>query len=212
MWVNLKFLSLLLVSNFVFGAVLIDGIASSVGKSVQTVRDAYLHRALQQFWNDRYEGAPVETGDVLKKTVQRITFEEMILQEMSSLKVHVFSKAQVDEMLKSRKIKNKDATLQKIMARFGVKSKKKVMDQIWRFIEVDGYVQKRAETLAPIVLDVDIEKYYKEHKDQGVLSGKKLENIKPMVAQMIQEETVQKNFQEWIATLLRKYSPIYYLQ
>lgn len=191
---------------------IIDGIAASIGKNPITYREAYLHRSLLEFWDDRYNSAPLETGDVLKKTVQRIAFEEMIIQEMNSLKIHIYPKTSIEKMVADRKIKNKEATLKKMLTRFGVKSKKTALDILWRTLEVDGYVKKKAEALNPITLEADIKKYYEEHKDQPGLAGKKLEDVKAVVVEMIKSESVQKSFQEWIQVLIRKYSPIYYMQ
>jgi hypothetical protein len=142
-------------------------------------------------------------------------FEEMVLNEMQSLKITLISKKKVEKDFEQKKLNEKQLAL--ILSSYKLKSiptlnKEALVHILWRSEEVDSYIKKKAETFSPIVLDKEAESFYEKNKDKPEFSGKSFESIKEEVKSILRSQLVQTNFQDWIQSLIRKYAPVYYIQ
>ncbi len=70
------FLLLLFLPAFAWGqGVLWNGTAATVGKTLITVQDARFYRSLNRFVSGEPKMLEPETGEALRKTVQKMAFE-----------------------------------------------------------------------------------------------------------------------------------------
>jgi hypothetical protein len=195
---------------------LLDGTAAVVGKDkLVTLQEVYLYNSVHDLWNNRFSPKNLYSIGGIKKVIQKMIFEEMVLNEMQSLKITLISKKKVEKDFEQKKLNDKYLAL--ILSSYKLKSiptlnKEALIHILWRSEEVDSYIKKKAETFSPIVLDKEAESFYEKNKDKPEFSGKSFESIKEEVKSILRSQLVQTNFQDWIQSLIRKYAPVYYIQ
>jgi hypothetical protein len=181
--------------------VMIDGTGAAVGKKLITVQDAYFYRALQRF----REGAPatnnLEQGEELKRTIQRMAFEDMVSSEMKSFKFEGGQEATMESVLSSSKAKTREA-LERWRKKYR-KSAGDVREQLLKTLNVEKFLQKKVETLTPIITDAEVEKYYKQNQTR--FQGTDLESLRGNILVLLKKERMQKGLEEWVRFLKEKY-------
>jgi hypothetical protein len=202
MTLRLSFLCLFLWGgNLLADKVMIDGTGASVGKKLITVQDGYFYRSLQRF----HEGAPstntLEQGEELKRTIQRMAFEDMVSSEMKSFEFEGDQKEAVDKAFDTSKAKTREA-LARWLVRYG-KSEREAREQLLKTLNVEKFLQKKVETLTPIITDAEVEKYYKQNQTR--FQGTDLESLRGNILVLLKKERMQKGLEEWVRFLKEKY-------
>ena len=96
---------------------LLNGAAAVINKRVVTVQDAYIFRALQRVKTGLQPPILEEEGEELKRTVQKIVFEDMVLAEMKSIQKEIDVRSEVSQWLKEMKEKRRG--VEAIKKRYG---------------------------------------------------------------------------------------------
>lgn len=181
---------------------LVDGTAASVGKNMVTVQDAYFYRAVQRFRDGEGDPLELEEGEALRRTVQKLVFEDMVQSEMASFKFDGGSRAEAEKIVRARKLKAKPQVWHELTTRFG-RGEGAVVDCILRSLQVERFIQKKVETLTPIITQAEVERYYTSNKAR--FQGSDFESLKPKIILLLKKERMQKGLEEWVRFLRDKY-------
>lgn len=191
------------------GIFLVNGVAATVGKTLVTVQDAYFFRALQRYRDGEADLLRPEDGEDLKRTVRKIIFEEMVLGEMKSLRIEErASAAETTAALRRDRARTRDQKFKEMLAHFG-KTESAALEVVGRGLTVDKFMQRKIETLTPIVTQADVDRYLKQN--EAKLKGSDLEKLRPSILQLLKKERTQKGLEEWLRFLRDKYGVTNYL-
>lgn len=179
---------------------IINGTAALINRKVVTVQDAYIFRAVQRVKSGLQPVVLEEEGDELKKTVQKIVFEEMVLAEMKSLQKNVDVQVEVAKWFKDGKKFKKGLEL--IKKRYGL-SDSDLSNRISRTLSADRFVQLKIETVTPVITEDEAQKYFRRNDAQ--FRGRSYENLKPNIIVLLKKQAVQKSLEEWVRSLKEKY-------
>ncbi|MFM8315555.1 MAG: hypothetical protein ACKOA8_14830, partial [Deltaproteobacteria bacterium] len=179
---------------------LLNGSAAIINKKGVTIQDAYIYRALLRIKNGLQPVIFEEEGEELKKTVQKLVFEEMVLAEMKSIQKEVNVQSEVEGWFKDRKDKGRG--LEQIKSKYG-STDAELRQRVSRILATDKFVQLKIDTVTPVVTEDEIQKYYRRNEAQ--FRGRSYENIKPNIIVLLKKQAVQKNLEEWIKSLKDKY-------
>lgn len=183
--------------------VLIDGIAATVGKTPITVQEAYFFRALMRLREGTEDPFRLEQGDELRKTVQKIAFEEMVYAELKSIAFDAGPRVQaVEEIQRIKKSKGKEKVFVDVLKRFG-RTEAEATDRLYRSIQVDKFLQKKVETLTPIITFKEVEQYYQQNQER--FKGSSFESLRSSIEVLLKKERMRKALEEWIRFLRDKY-------
>jgi len=182
--------------------VLLNGTAATVGKVLITIHDAYFFGALEAFKRGDPNPLKREEGLELKKIVQKMVFEEMVYAEMKSLQFQEGSRADAIKSVKAGKTKGRAAAWREILSQYG-KSESEAIDQMLKSIQVERFIQKKVETLTPIITEGEAERYYKQNASR--FGGSAYENLKPSIVVLLKKQHMQKGLEEWVRFLKDKY-------
>lgn len=180
---------------------LVNGTAASVGKDLVTVQDAYIYRALQRFKAKEYPAVQIESGENLKRTVQKAAFEHMVFLELKSFEFEGGSKGPIEKELQDLK-RQKPKEWESIGGKFGV-SDKDLTERYFRSQQVERFMQKKVDTLTPIITDGEAEKFFKENPAR--FKGSQFEQMKANIQVLLKKQHIQKGLEEWIQFLKEKY-------
>jgi len=179
---------------------LTNGAAAVVNKKVVTVQDAFIFRALQRVKAGAQPIVFEEEGEELKKTVQKLVFEEMVLAEMKLLSKDSNIPSDAPKWFKESKEQKNG--LEVIRKRYGV-PESELLQKINRTSSADRFVQLKIETVTPVITEDETQKYFKRNEAQ--FRGRSYENIKPNIVIMLKKQAVQKSLEEWVKSLKEKY-------
>ncbi|MBI4403305.1 MAG: hypothetical protein HY537_04050 [Deltaproteobacteria bacterium] len=182
---------------------LIDGTAAVVGKTLITVEDARFYRALHRYKEGLADALNVELVDELKRTVQKMIFEELVFEEMKNLRIEGGGKAEVEKALGAAKEKGRKEKWREILARFG-KTEAEGVNRLVKSWQVEKFIQKKVETLTPIITEAEIEKYYRQN--QSRFKGEDYLSLKQGIVLLLKRQRVEKGLEEWIRFLKEKYA------
>jgi hypothetical protein len=189
--------------------ILVNGIAATVGKALITVQDAYFYRALQRFRDGEGDPLRPEQGEELKRTVRKIIFEEMVEEEMKSLKYEEKSnQAEIRSQLGTEKSRARQRSWEAILQHFG-KSETAAVEVLARSQRVDRFIDRKIETLTPIITQADVERYIQQNEAR--FKGSDVESLKPNIMLLLKKERTQKGLEEWLRFLRDKYGVANYL-
>jgi hypothetical protein len=181
----------------------LNGTAATVGDTILTVQDAHLYRALQRFREGTDKILEREDQDALKRTVQKMVFEEMVFQEMKSLEVEMGDKSNSEKIVQNRKKSKSGAAAWKQMQEQFSLTENALLQRLQRVIAVEQFLQKKVDTLTPIITDAEIERYYKSNEAR--FRGSSLEQMKPNISLLLRKQSAQKGLEEWVKFLKDKY-------
>jgi predicted CopG family antitoxin len=179
---------------------LLNGAAAVINKRVVTVQDAYVFRSLQRLKTGAQPLILEEEGEDLRKTVQKIVFEDMVLAEMKNIQKEISVRGEVAQWLKEMKEKRKGVEV--IKKRYGL-TEADLIERISRTLSADKFVQMKIETVTPVITEDEVQKYFKRNEAQ--FRGRSYENLKPNIVVLLKKQAVQKSLEEWIKSLKDKY-------
>lgn len=183
------------------GPVLYNGTAATVGKQIITIRDAQFFRALARFREGISPAIVEEKGDDLRLTVQKIVFEEMVYAELKSFEFDGGPRAAAEKLVAQLRAK-RESDWKGILKKFGV-SETAVIDRVYKSLQVEKFLQKKIDTLTPIVTDAEVEKYFKHNESK--FKGHEFEQMKPNITLILKKQRMQKGLEEWVRFLKDKY-------
>jgi len=183
---------------------LLNGTAATVGSRLVTIQDARFYRALQRFREGEGEVFKVEQGEELRRTVQKLVLDEMVFAEMKSFSFEAGNRNEAERMLHAERNKSKarDGIWKEILSRFG-KTEAVAVDRLYKSLQVDRFLQKKVETLTPIVTEAEAERYFQQNQNRFI--GNTFERLKPSIILLLKKERMQKGLEEWVKFLKEKY-------
>lgn len=186
-----------------------NGTAATVGKTLITIQDARFYRALNRFVSGEAKPLEPENGEALRKTVQKMAFEEMVFLEMKAMQFEGGSRAQVEEPLKRARAQDKSkGTFASILKVYG-RTEAESFDRWSRSVQVERFLQKKVETLTPIVTLKEVETYFNQNRDR--FKGSNFEALRPSIEVLLKKERMRKGLEEWIRFLRDKYGVVNHL-
>ena len=182
---------------------LINGTAAIVSKKVLTIEDAYIYRALVRFRDGEAQPVKLERGDELARTVQKIVLQEIVIKEILSYKFEGTPKKTAEKWLQAEKGKGRDKAWETIVKTFE-RSEGDMIDKLWEQIKVEDFIQKKIDTLSPIVTEAEAQKYYKQNESR--FKGTSFETMRPNIITLLKKQETQKGLDEWIRSLKDRYT------
>ncbi|MEZ4751883.1 MAG: hypothetical protein R3B54_14995 [Bdellovibrionota bacterium] len=198
----------LLAAPYAFG-VLLNGTAAKVGKTIITIEDAYFYHALNSFKAGVEDSLSRPSPAELRKTVQKMIFEEMVALEAQSFKFQEVPKGLAQAQINRQKGKSRPEHWRQILSRFG-KTESTALSLLDRSILVERFVQRKVETLTPIITDVEVERYYRQNAAR--FKDKTVETAKPTIVLILKKQRVENGLEEWIRFLKKKYQVAEFLE
>jgi hypothetical protein len=178
----------------------LNGAAAIVNKKAVTVQEAYVYRALQRI-NNRLEPVVLEEeGEELKRTVQKIVFEEMVLAEMKNIQKEINVQAEVAQWFKEKKERGK--SLEIIKKKYSL-TDEDIAQKLARTFSAEKFIQLKIETVTPGITEDEVQKYFKRNEAQ--YRGRSFEDVKPNIVIFLKKQAVQRSLEEWIRSLKDKY-------
>ena len=196
------FLAILLLSVASGKPVLFNGTAAIVSKKVLTISDAYIYRAIVRFRDGEASPIKLEQGEELTRTVQKVVLQEIVLKEMQSYKFVGTTRKVVEKWLQEEKEKGREKVWDSLAKTFE-KAESEMVDRLWRQWQVEDFIQKKIDTLAPIVTEAEAQKYYKTNEVR--FRGTSFETMKPNILTLLKKQETQKGLDEWIKSLKERY-------
>lgn len=189
------------------GSLVLDGTAARVGDVLVTVQQAYAYRAIKGFLDGEADPLVIETGEALRRTVQKYVFEEMVLFEIKSLQFDAGGGADAERALKSQLAKNttRKEVWKRILLRYKL-SEAAALKICSRTLQVERFVQKKVETLTPVITQSEVERYYEQNKAKFKQSD--LDALRPNILLLLKKEKTQKGLEEWVRGLKNKYQVV----
>lgn len=185
-----------------------NGTAATVGKALITIQDARFYRAINRFVAGESGVLEPENGEALRKTVQKMAFEEMVFLEMKAIQFEGATKAQLEEPLRRARSLDKKKLFQNILKTYG-RSENEAVERWNRSVQVERFLQKKVETLTPIVTLKEIETYYNQNRER--FKGSNFEALRPSIEVLLKKERMRRGLEEWIRFLRDKYGVVNHL-
>lgn len=187
-----------------------NGTAATVGKTLITIQDARFYRALNRFVAGEPKPLEPEQGEALRKTVQKMAFEEMVFLEMKAIQFDGGSAAQLEEPLKRARAREdkRKGTFAAMLKVFG-RTEGESLERWSRSVQVERFLQKKVETLTPIVTLKEVETYFNQNRDR--FKGSNFEALRPSIEVLLKKERMRRGLEEWIRFLRDKYGVVNHL-
>lgn len=185
-------------------SMILDGTAARVGDVVVTVQQAYAYRSIKGFLDGEADPLVVETGEALRRSVQKFVFEEMVLAEIKSLQFEAGGLAEAEKALQNQfaKSKQRREIWKRILLRYKL-TEAAAQKICARTLQVERFVQKKVETLTPVITQAEVERYYEQNKAK--FSQSDIEALRPNILLLLKKEKTQKGLEEWVRGLKNKY-------
>ncbi|MCX6102531.1 MAG: hypothetical protein NT000_04625 [Proteobacteria bacterium] len=180
---------------------MINGTAAIVDKRVITIQDAYIFRSLNRIKTGVQPVLSEEEGDELKRTVQKLILEGMVLAEMKNIQKEIAVQSEVTAWLKENSTKRKG--ILEVMKRFD-QTEAELAQRMTRTLSADRFVELKIQTVTPVITEDEILKYYKRNEAQ--FRGRSFDNLKPNIIVLLKKQAVQKSLEEWVKSLKDKYT------
>lgn len=186
-------------------AVLLSGSAARVGEKVVTIRDvnyfASLHRLKEKKWADPF----IPLGaDELKRYTKRVLLEEMCFAEIKSLEFEGPKRKEAADLVAAQRAKTR--TQWNEFLRFYGRSEEQAVEILFRSLTVDKFLEKKMETLTPLITEDEITQYLSQTSANPQESDK--ETIRQSVSRLLRQERMQKGLENWLGSLQTKYSAV----
>jgi hypothetical protein len=185
-----------------------NGTAASVGKALITIQDARFYRALNRYVAGEPKLLEPEAGEALRKTVQKMAFEEMVFLEMKAIQFDAGSRSQADEPLRKARGQDKRGAFSSILKTYG-RTETEAFERWNRSYQVERFLQKKVETLTPIVTLKEVEIYFNQNRDR--FKGSNFDSLRPSIEVLLKKERMRKGLEEWIRFLRDKYGVVNHL-
>lgn len=201
-------LLLMLFQGMGFGSpFLVNAVAGKVGDQLITVQDAYLYRGLQRFRSGIRPFVLIETDKILKNTVQKTMFEQMILLEAKAVGFKDPEPNQALQLLKKVKAEGYSKDWNQLLKTFGI-SEEDGLRRLQQGLVAEKFLKKKVENLAPVITDSELDQYIKNYPDRAKKLGEKNRSF---IAEALKKEKVDKGLQDYIDFLSEKYSAAFLL-
>lgn len=201
-------LLLMLFQGMGFGSpFLVNAVAGKVGDQLITVQDAYLYRGLQRFRSGIRPFVLIETDKILKNTVQKTMFEQMILLEAKAVGFKDPEPNQALQLLKKVKAEGYSKDWNQLLKTFGI-SEEDGLRRLQQGLVAEKFLKKKVENLAPVITDSELDQYIKNYPDRAKKLGEKNRSL---IAEALKKEKVDKGLQDYIDFLSEKYSAAFLL-
>lgn len=189
-------------------AAIVDGTAAKVGKLLIMVQDARFRFALDAF---RAGQPPPKDPDAtsLKRTVQRMIFEEMVAQEAITFQFPAVPMGDAETAVKARNAGSGRVHWKEILRVYS-KTEKEALELVRKSLLVAKFVDRKVETMTPIITDAEAERYYRDN--QSNYSGENFNAVKPTIVLLLKKQKVEKGLEDWIGQLKSKYGVVNYLE
>ena len=189
----------------VAGEVLVNGSAGRVDRVVFTIDDVRFFLNIARLKDGQSDLQEVSDRDLLFQMTQKMLFEEMVLSEMRTLKIEGGNRSVAQLRLQEIRKRVGGEILKRLLARYR-KAEAAVLNQLQRAIDVEKFLEKKVETLTPVLTEAEAERYFKENLSK--FGGATLESIKPAVMRMAQKSQMEKGLQDWITLLKEKHGVV----
>lgn len=197
------------VSSLMAAPSLVNGIAATLGKANLTVQDAQVFRSVLRFLDGTKPTVLLEEGAELKQTVQKLVFEEMVYAESQGFEFEGGSDAQANQALQKAKARpNGLEEWKSILKRFFL-TEAEAVAIVKKHFRADRFLQKKVETLTPIVTESEIQRYFRQNATQ--FSGKKLGQVRGEIVAGVKKDRTEKGLQDWMRYLTDKYQATIHL-
>lgn len=190
---------------------LLNGTAAQFGNTLLTIEDVYFIRSVQRFKEGVEDTVQREEGEALRKAIQKVVFEEVVFTEMKNLQYSGGpSKLEVEKWLAQKNKNPKTATSWRaVRSAFG-RAENAALERLLRSQQVERFLQKKVDTLTPIITDAEAERYFQQN--QTKFKDSTFEKLKPNIVMLLKKERMQKGLEEWIRFLRDKYGVTNYLE
>ncbi len=182
-------------------AAVVDGTAAKVGEKLITIREARLYQGVLVFGEGAVPSPKGPTPAELNRVVQKIIFEEMVYGEAKQFQIKGNPKKEAEQKVQSFRKKNAKAW-NDLLSTYGG-SDSAVEALLSRANIVAQFVDRRVETLTPIITQAEIERYY--HQNSGNYEGRTLKELRPTIESILKKQKVEQGMQEWVRFLKKKY-------
>lgn len=191
---------------------LVNGMAGKFSGQVVTVREARFFLGLQRFREGKEDPFAPEASGELRGAVQKVLLEEMVFYELKSLKFDGGPRSEAEKALASRKKTSRAKVWDRLLRAYG-KSDAEAVDRVWKSLQVEKFIQRRVETMTPIVTPAEIDRFIRQKASPDKKwEEAELEKLRPGATQELKKELMRKELEEWITLLKRKYSVTNYLE
>jgi hypothetical protein len=183
-------------------AILLNGTAAQVGKELITVQDIYFYRALIKYKDGETVPVKPEEGSALRKTIQKVVFEEMVYSEMKSFHLEEGSRVDAERVLQIQRAKGREGMFKEILRQFG-RTETQAVDRLLKSLQVEKFVKRKVETLTPVITEGEAERYYRQNLTR--FQGSSFESLKSNIILLLREQRMKTGLEEWIHFLEDKY-------
>lgn len=207
-WLWISIAILLGGYGFVAGAssFYINGSAATVGKKWITLEDVRFYLAVQRYLADEKEIVSPTDADTLKKALRKLIFEEMLLEEMSSLHVAGSGAGEPERKIKARRSKDRSGSWEKLLRRFH-RTEAQVVERVRREIDARKFLERKVETLSPQITSADIDRQQRLNPQKFSGPAGRSEAL----AELKRKKT-EDGLEEWIRFLRDKYGVANYFE
>jgi hypothetical protein len=193
-------------------AMVVNGIAAEVSGRPITLEEVLIHRGLDKVKSGQSDLLAVEKGEALHAAVQKMLLEEMVFGEMKSLNFDGGPKTEATKVLADRrKVASFRGEWEKFLAHFSL-GEEKAVALLWRSIQVDKFIEKKVETLTPLLTSDVVDRHLIANNPgwEGMPEDRRRE-LRQRAERLLKKERMGQQLQEWVLRLKRKYSVVQYI-
>ncbi len=194
---------------FAHASVVLTGSAARVGSHVITVREvnyfSVVHRLREKKWLDPFLAL---SNEDLRRYTKRLRLEDMCLSEIKTLEFVGPKRSDAEDLVSLQKAKTKSAWNE--FLKFYGKNEGQVTETLFRSLTVDKFLEKKMETLTPLITEEEITQYLGQTRatpSAPPLEGDK-ETMRQSVSRLLRQERMQKGLENWLQSLQEKYTAV----
>ena len=137
--------------------------------------------------------------------------EEMVFGEMKSLNFDGGPKAEATKVLADRrKTPSFRAEWDKFVAHYSL-GEEKAVSLLWRSIQVDKFIEKKVETLTPLLTSDVVDRHLIANLQRTEFITDPRRELRQRAERLLKKERMGQQLQEWVLRLKRKYSVVQYI-
>ncbi|GEM_PF-6342303 len=193
-------------------SITVNGIAAEISARPITLEEVFIHRGLDKVKSGLSDLLAVEKGEALHSAVQKMLLEEMVFGEMKSLNFDGGPKSEATKILADRrKAPAFRAEWDKFLSHFSL-GEEKAVALLWRSIQVDKFIEKKVETLTPLLTSDVVDRHLIANNPgwEGMPEDRRRE-LRQRAQRLLKKERMGQQLQEWVLRLKRKYSVVQYI-
>lgn len=187
----------------------IDGTAATVGKTLVTLEDVRFFRAVQKYLAEDKPGAAGETPEELRKALRKLIFEEMLLEEMTSLRVVPSGAAEAERRFRNRRAKDRGGVWKDIARRYR-KTEAQFVERIRREIDASHFLERKVQTLSPRITPAEVDRHL--HLNSAKFGKYPPARARNEALSELKRKRTEEGLEEWIRFLRDKYGVANYFE